>query len=448
MAAGLGTRMRSRRPKVLHPVCGRPLLAYVLDVAVGVTGARPVVVISPATEQIRAALGDAVDYAVQDVPRGTADAVRAGLTAVPADATEVIVLNGDVPLMAESVVAALADLRRRHDAAVALVTVDTADPGRLGRVVRDATGAVVRVVEAKDAAPEDLSIGEINAGLYAFDAAWLRRRLPAIEPSPVTGEYYLPLLVELAAADGLTVAAHRVPDDGSLLGVNDRVQLAAAERELHDRLVVRHQLAGVTVLDPATTWLDATVELDEDVILEPNVVLRGRTRVGRDSVIRTGSQLVDSTVGERCTIWASVLESSVVEDDVRIGPFSHLRPGARIGAGAELGNFAEVKASTIGPGSKQHHFSYIGDTVVGANVNIGAGTITANYDGKRKHRTVIGDRAFIGSDTILRAPITIGEDAVTGAGSVVTHDVPPGQTVLGVPAREHRARRAPDEPGS
>jgi len=299
-------------------------------------------------------------------------------------------------------------------------------------------------VEAKEATPEERAITEINAGLYAFDAAWLRRRLPAIEASPLTGEFYLPLLVELAAADGAGVVAHRVPDDGTLMGVNDRVQLAAAESEVHDRLVRAHQRAGVTITDPASTWLDASVELAEDVLLEPNVVLRGRTRVGRDTVIRTGSQLFDSQVGDRCVVWASVLESSSVGDDVRIGPFSHLRPGARIGAGAELGNFAEVKGSSIGAGSKQHHFSYIGDATVGEGVNIGAGTITANYDGKRKHHTTIGDHAFIGSDTILRAPITVGEGGVTGAGSVVTHDVAPGQTVIGVPAHPHvpRAERA------
>ena len=436
MAAGLGTRMRSRLPKVLHPVCGRPILAWVLDAAEAVTGGRALVVVSPATDAIRTVIGERAIYAVQDVQRGTADAVRAALAAVPEDADEIVVLNGDVPLMEAPVIAALVRARREAAAVVALVTVDTDAPGSLGRVLR--TGdAVTGVVEAKDATPEQRAITEINAGLYAFDAAWLRRRLPAIEPSPVTGEYYLPLLVGLAVADGERVAAHRVTDDGTLLGVNDRVQLAGAERYLHDRLVARHQLAGVTIIDPASTWLDATVELAEDVVLEPGVVLRGATRVGRESVIRTGSQLLDTTVGERCSIWASVLESSVVEDDVRIGPFSHLRPGSRIGSRAELGNFAEVKGSTIGAGSKQHHFSYIGDAVVGEGVNIGAGTITANYDGKRKHRTTIADRAFIGSDTILRAPVTIGEGAVTGAGSVVTHDVPPGHVVFGVPARDH-----------
>jgi bifunctional UDP-N-acetylglucosamine pyrophosphorylase/glucosamine-1-phosphate N-acetyltransferase len=256
-----------------------------------------------------------------------------------------------------------------------------------------------------------------------------------VEPSKASGEVYLPELVALARADGLPVAALQLDDDGTLLGVNDRAQLADAEVEMRLRINERHLRAGVTMLDPGSTLVEATVELAEDVTLEGGVILRGATRVGRDTIIRSGSQLVDSVVGERCVVWASVLESAVVEDDVRIGPFSHLRAGARIGAGAELGNFAEVKAASIGRRSKQHHFSYIGDAEVGEGVNIGAGTITANYDGRRKHRTTIGDGAFIGSDTILRAPVTVGADAVTGAGSVVTHDVPPGKLAVGVPAR-------------
>jgi bifunctional UDP-N-acetylglucosamine pyrophosphorylase/glucosamine-1-phosphate N-acetyltransferase len=416
------------------------MVCYVLDVAREATGARPLVVTSPATAAVRDALGDAVDHALQAEPLGTADAVTAALALLDPAAEEVLVLSGDVPLVDGALVGDLLARRREAGAAVALVSVEAREPGRLGRVLRDAGGRVHRVVEAKDATPADLAVREVNAGLYAFDAAWLRTRLPAIEASPVTGEYYLPLLVELAVADGAAVIAVTAPDDGTLAGVNDRSELAAAELAMRRRIVERHLLAGVTMVDPGTVYVDTTVELAEDVTLEPFVILRGATSVGRDTVVRTGSQLFDSRVGERCVIWASVLESSTVEDDVRIGPYSHLRPGAHIGPGSELGNFAEVKASRIGAGSKQHHFSYIGDAELGEGVNIGAGTITANYDGRRKHRTTIGDHAFIGSDTILRAPVTIGEGAVTGAGSVVTHDVAPGRVVFGVPAREHAPR--------
>jgi bifunctional UDP-N-acetylglucosamine pyrophosphorylase/glucosamine-1-phosphate N-acetyltransferase len=440
MAAGLGTRMRTRLPKVLHSVCGVPMLRWVVDVAGATTGARPIVVVSPATGAIREVIGEDATYAMQAEPRGTADAVRAGLACVPAQVDEVVVLSGDVPLLEPGTVTALLDLRSSDGAAVALVSVDAAEPASLGRVVRGPDGALLRVVEVADAGMDERHLTEVNAGIYAFDAHWLRSNIEAIAPSPRTGELYLPSLVAAAARDGRGARALVAPDDGTLAGVNDRVELAEAERRMRRRIIERHQRAGVTVVDPATAWVDGSVSLAEDVTLEPGVTLRGATAVGRDSVIRSGSQLFDTRVGERCVVWASVLESAVVEDDARIGPFAHLRAGSHIGRGVELGNFAEVKASRIGAGSKQHHFSYIGDADVGEGVNIGAGTITANYDGRRKHRTTIADRAFIGSDTVLRAPVTIGEGAVTGAGSVVTHDVEAGQTVVGVPAREHTGR--------
>jgi bifunctional UDP-N-acetylglucosamine pyrophosphorylase / glucosamine-1-phosphate N-acetyltransferase len=435
LAAGLGTRMRSRLPKVLHPLCGRPMLAYVLDAARTATGERPLVVISPATTAVRAAFADAADFCVQAVPRGTADAVVAALAAVADDVPDVVVLSGDVPLVDAALVAELVTARRESEAAMGLVAVDVDDPGRLGRVVRDARGHVQRIVEATDATADELGIGEINAGLYAFDAAWLRRRIRDVSPSPVSGELYLPELVTMARADDRAVVTLEVEDDGTLLGINDRIQLADAEVEMRLRINEAHMRAGVTIVDPATTFIDAAVVLDEDVRLEPFVMLAGRSRVGRDSVIRAGSQLFDTSIGERCVVWASVLESSIVEDDVRIGPYSHIRGGAHVEAGVQLGNFAEVKNSRIGRGTKSHHVSYLGDADVGADVNIGAGTITANFDGHRKHRTLIGDHAFIGTDTILRAPVSIGEGAITGAGSVVTHDVAPGATVVGVPAR-------------
>jgi bifunctional UDP-N-acetylglucosamine pyrophosphorylase/glucosamine-1-phosphate N-acetyltransferase len=361
---------------------------------------------------------------------------------LPADTGELIVLSGDVPLIEPDTVADL--LARMHgvDAVMALVSVHTSRPAGLGRVVRESPDRVARIVEEKDATPEERAIGEINAGIYAFDLAWLRDRLPQVKPSPATTELYLTAMVELAVRDGRPVVAHPTDWDGSLDGINDRAQLAAATRMMQDRITRRHMLAGVTIMDPARVLIEASVEIAQDVTVEPDVVLRGATRIGRDTRIRTGSQIVDTTVGERCDVWASVLESAVVEDDVRIGPFSHLRPRSHIGAGAELGNYAEVKASRIGRGTRQHHFSYIGDAEVGDGVNIGAGTITANYDGTNKHRTTIGAGAFIGSDTILRAPVTVGEGAVTGAGSVVTHDVPADVLVVGVPARERPKRRA------
>jgi bifunctional UDP-N-acetylglucosamine pyrophosphorylase / glucosamine-1-phosphate N-acetyltransferase len=454
LAAGLGTRMRSSLPKVLHPLCGRPMLAYVLDAwagsAAGPGAAQPVVVISPAVDRVREVFGKRATFAVQAEPRGTGDAVAAALTAVPEDAAEIVVLSGDVPLVLASDLDAVLEARRQDDAAIALATVFAADPAGLGRIVRSEFGTVERIVEARDASDDELEGNEVNAGLYAFDAAWLRRRIGSLQPSAATGELYLTDLVRLAREDGRLVSAIAFDDDGRLDGINDRSQLAAAEWNLRVRRNEQHMRDGVTMRDPSTVYLDWEVALEADVTLEPNVILQGRTTVGEGSVIGPGSQLVDSTVGRRVRVWASVVERSTIEDDAVVGPYSHLRPGSVVGAGAEVGNFAELKNTRLGAGSKQHHMSYLGDTELGERVNVGAGTITANYDGQRKHRTTVGDGAFLGVDTMIVAPREIGAGAKTGAGAVVTKDVPPGKLAVGVPARirEIRPRPAPgDEAG-
>jgi bifunctional UDP-N-acetylglucosamine pyrophosphorylase / glucosamine-1-phosphate N-acetyltransferase len=463
LAAGLGTRMRSTLPKVLHPLCGRPMLAYVLDAwteATGATGqagdatepaggaavASPVVVYSPAVQAICDAFADDATFALQETPRGTGDAVRAGLAAVPDDVTEILVLSGDVPLVTGEDLAGILEARRQDDAAISLATVFSADPAELGRIVRSEFGTVEGIVEAKDASDEELAGNEVNAGLYAFDAAWLRRRIDSLEPSSSTGELYLTELVRLAREDGRLVSAVAFDDDGRFDGINDRSQLAAAEWSLRVRRNEAHMRAGVTMRDPSTVYLDWDVSLEPDVTLEPNVILRGATSVASGSVIGAGSQLVDATIGHGVTVWASVVESSVVEDGASVGPMSHLRPGTVVGAGAEVGNFAELKNSHLGAGSKQHHASYLGDAQIGTGVNIGAGAITANYDGRRKHRTTIGDGAFIGVDTMIVAPRDIGAGARTGAGAVVTRDVPPGKLAVGMPARMRDPRPRDPEP--
>jgi bifunctional UDP-N-acetylglucosamine pyrophosphorylase/glucosamine-1-phosphate N-acetyltransferase len=437
--------MRSRLPKVLHAVCGRPMLAYVIDTANAATGRRPLVVYSPQTAAVCEAFGDAADFALQEEPRGTGDALRAAVDALAEGTTEVLVLSGDVPLVEPETVRAVAEQRRADAAALTLATFRPDDPGAYGRVVRSGPH-VVRIVERKDASQEELAIDEVNGGLYALDARWLRERIRDLPVSPATGEIYLTELVALARSDGRAVTALELDDDMELLGVDDRVLLATAEAEMRWRILERHLLAGVTMEDPQTVYLDARVELARDVVIGPNVIVRGVTRIGADTVIGAGSQILDSVIGERCRVWASVLEGAELEDDVQVGPFAHLRPGASIGRGARVGNFAEVKNSTVGPRTQQHHFSYLGDATVGEGVNIGAGTVTANYDGRDKHRTVIGDRAFIGSDTMLIAPVTVGEEAAPGAGSVVTRDVPAGTVAVGVPARIRERRRKPQEP--
>jgi bifunctional UDP-N-acetylglucosamine pyrophosphorylase/glucosamine-1-phosphate N-acetyltransferase len=447
LAAGLGTRMKSSKPKVLHELCGRPMLAYVLDAASDAGHRRPLVVYSPPTAAIIEVFADRADFALQETPLGTADAVRAALAVVPADVAEVMVLSGDVPLVDPELLAELVDLRRARGAVMAIISVHALDPEGLGRVIRsDDGGQVVRIVEQKDATPEELAIDEINSGIYAFDAAWLRGRIGDVRPSPVSGEFYLPSLVELAHHDRRPVVSLVVEDDGTLNGINDRAQLAEAEFELRMAINEAHMQSGVTMLDPSSVYIDASVELANDVTIEPNVILRGATRIGSGTRIGAGSQIFDTVVGRDCVVWASILESSELEDEAQVGPFSHLRARSSIGRKVRLGNFAEVKASRLEEGVQQHHFSFIGDAVLGEQTNVGAGTITCNYDGVRKHKTKVGKRVFLGSDTMLVAPVELGDDARTGAGSVVTKDVPAGMLALGVPARLRKPRQSGDEP--
>jgi bifunctional UDP-N-acetylglucosamine pyrophosphorylase/glucosamine-1-phosphate N-acetyltransferase len=450
LAAGLGTRMKSRLPKVLHPICGRLMIEYVLDAAEAASGSRPLVVWSPPVEAVREAVAGRADTALQADPRGTGDALAAGLAALTAEgdvpAAHFLVLSADVPLVEVALLDALLATHLDAGAAVSLISVITTDPGRLGRVVRDDEGEIERIVEARDATDDELEIDEINSGLYAVDAGWVRARIGDLQPSAVTGELYVTDLVALARADGRPVASIQVGDDGTLDGINDRAQLAEATFAMQVRINERHLVAGVTMLDPTTAYVDASVVLEADVTLEPNVILRGATRVGAGTLIGAGSQLIDAIVGRDCRILASVLESSEVEDEVQIGPFAHLRPGSSIGTRSKLGNYAEVKNSRLEAGVQQHHMSYLGDAHVGARTNIGAGTITANFDGKHKKRTTIGSDAFIGVDTMLIAPIEIGDGARTGAGAVVNRDVPAGKLAVGVPARLRDPRPEPDEP--
>jgi bifunctional UDP-N-acetylglucosamine pyrophosphorylase/glucosamine-1-phosphate N-acetyltransferase len=448
MAAGLGTRMRSRTPKVLHPLLGRPMLGYVIEAAREATGRPPLVVYSPATEVICEAFADRAEFVLQAEPRGTGDAVRSALAAMDSSADEILVVSGDVPRVPSQLLSDLAEQRRLDHAALAIVAVAALEPAGLGRVVRNDAGGVERIVEEKDATDDELELIEINAGLYAFEADWIRDRIGALEPSKRTGELYLTDLVALARADGRLVASLDVEDDGRLTGINDRAQLAQAEWDMRTELNLAHMQAGVTMRDPSTVYLDADVELEPDVVIEPNVILRGRTRIGEGTTIGAGSQIADSVIGRRCQVWASFVESSVVEDDVRIGPLSHIRAGSHVGTLSQIGNFAEIKNSRLGRHVRQHHHSYLGDADVGADTNVGAGTVTANWDGVTKHRTTIGERVFLGVDTMLRAPIEIGDDAKTGAGAVVTRDVPPGKLAVGVPARIREPRLPADPPAA
>lgn len=443
LAAGLGTRMRSQTPKVLHPVAGRPLLSHVLD-TVRAAGARPVVVLSKESEPARAVVGDGAVVALQDPPRGTGDAVRVALSAISDGSGEAFIVYGDTPLLRAGTLRALAELRAKRGAPIALLSGMVGTANAYGRVVRDASGDVARVVEARLATPEEKRLPESNLGAYAVDLAWLRRAVPRLRANE-TGEVFLTDLVALATGEGARVAAFCTEDPDEATGVNTRVELAAAEDVVRRRIRERHMLAGVTFHDPGSSLVDADVEIAPDVVIERGCVLEGRTRIGSGTRVGPYAIVRDTTIGERCRVEASVLEGATLEDDVRIGPYSHLRPGAHLEKGVEMGNFGEVKNARLAKGTKMHHFSYVGDAQVGQRVNIGAGTITLNYDGVRKNRTEIGDDAFIGSDTLLRAPIKVGARAVTGAGSVVTKDVPDDMLAVGVPARIRRKTEKKDK---
>jgi bifunctional UDP-N-acetylglucosamine pyrophosphorylase/glucosamine-1-phosphate N-acetyltransferase len=434
LAAGQSKRMRSKIPKILHPVAGKPLLRWSLDAAVA-AGARPVVVLSPDVEAAaREILPPGSAIALQQAMRGTGDAVRVAVEATDAPEGEVFVLYGDTPTLSATTLDRLRELRAERGAAVAILTAKVGTQNTYGRIVRDSAGDVQRIVEVRLATPEERQLPESNLGAYAIDLAWLRSAIGQLKANE-TGEVFFTDIVGAAIAVGKRVAAFCTPDPDEGMGVNTRVELAAAEAVLRRRIRERLMLEGVTFRDPESTSVDEGVRIAADTIVERGCVLEGTTAIGPDSRIGPYSVIRDTTVGARCVVEASVLEGATLEDDVRIGPFSHLRPGAYLEQGVGMGNFGEVKAARLRKGAKMHHFSYVGDADVGERVNIGAGTITMNYDGVNKHRTTIGNDAFIGSDTLLRAPITIGEGAVTGAGAVVTKDVAPGMLAVGVPAR-------------
>jgi len=430
--------MRSNLPKMQHRVCGRPMVAWPILAAREATGAEWVVAIDSPKENSAPGLPDNVRIVVQPKPDGTGGAVRAALPLIE-EAETVLVLSGDVPLISAETISSLLAAHESSGAAATMLTIELEDPGSYGRVVRAGSGEVERVVEAKaagDATPEQLAIREINAGTYVFAAEPLAAALAGLSSDNAQGEYYLPDVLPALRAAGHSVAAHLTDDLAVTMGVNNRVDLAAVEAEGRRRILQRHMLAGVTVVDPASTWIEADVEIAADARIEPGTSLRGRTTIGPGATVGPLSTVLDSRIGEG----ASVLHSYLVECDVgesaQVGPFAYLRPDARLARGAKAGTFVEVKNSRIGEGAKVPHLAYVGDAEVGAASNLGAGTITANYDGFRKNRTTIGAKVRIGVDTMLIAPVEVGDGAYTGAGAVIKRDVPEG--ALAVSENEQR----------
>jgi bifunctional UDP-N-acetylglucosamine pyrophosphorylase / glucosamine-1-phosphate N-acetyltransferase len=431
IAAGEGTRMRSALPKVLHPICGRPMILWPL-LAAREAGAERVIVVDNPKRLLGDHLPEGTDVAIQQEPRGTGDAVAAAAGRIDPSAP-VLVINGDMPLITGEAIAAVVAAHHEAQAAATLASMELDDPAGYGRVIRGADGSVERVAETKaagDATAEELAIREVNAGLYVFDGGALIAALNNLRGNNAQRELYLPDVLPLLLAAGKTVQVAPLPDPELALGVNDRVELAHVTRLAQRRIHQAHQLAGVTIVDPASTLIDATVAIGEDTTIEPSSFLRGRTRVGARCTIGPLSTVIDSILGDEVAVRHSYLEGATAADRVTIGPFAYLRPKAVLQENAKAGTFVEIKNSNIGAGSKVPHLSYVGDTDIGEGSNLGAGTITANYDGREKHRTTIGSRVRISVDTALVAPVTVGDDAYTAAGSVITEDVPPG--ALGV----------------
>jgi bifunctional UDP-N-acetylglucosamine pyrophosphorylase/glucosamine-1-phosphate N-acetyltransferase len=445
LAAGQGTRMKSSRPKVLHEILGRPMIAYLLDTLKEAGVNDIVVVVGHQADAVQAALKDyEVRFVVQEPQLGTGHAVQVAMPQVSPGAGTVMVLCGDAPLISGASIAALQLLHDSTGAAVTVQTIELNDGAHYGRVVRDQQGQVVAVVQAKDSRdrPDLLAIREINTGAYCFDAAFLADGLMKIPTSPVTGEIYLTDLIHIARQQGRGVEALVDPDWEALLGINSRAELAGATRTVKRRINDRHMDRGVTLIDPEATYIESFVSIGQDTVIYPNVYLQGKTVIGENCRIEASVKIADSILENDVHIkMGCVITQSRVGAGADIGPWAHLRPLSDLRQGVHVGNFVEVKKSVLHEGVKAGHLTYLGDADIGAGANVGAGTITCNYDGEKKHPTVIGEGAFIGSNTALVAPVTVGAGAYVGAGSTITKDVPPGQLGISRARQVNKDRR-------
>ena len=431
LAAGSGTRMKSAKPKVAHELLGKPLVRWVVDAAREAGVGTVISVLGHGIDVVRPLVEHDTQVVVQQQRNGTADAVNSAREACEGMTGSLLVLSGDCPLIRPETIAGLARAREEADAAVAVLTMEAENPFGYGRIIRDAQGQVECIVEQKDCTPEQAAVTECNSGFYCFDAQYLFDALNRVSNENAQGEFYLTDVIGIARADGRSVVALCAEDPEECLGTNTRLQLSVAAKVMQRRMNTAFMLAGVTMLDSETVWIGPGVTIEQDVELLPQTMLMGKTSVASGSVIGPNTRLTDTVVGHDCVLDETVAVEAVIEDGCHCGPRAYLRPQTRLCEGAKAGTHVEIKKSTIGKGSKVPHLSYIGDTTMGDGVNIGAGSITCNYDGQNKWPTVIGDNTFIGSDTMMVAPVTIGDDALVGAGSVITADVPDGALALG-----------------
>ena len=438
LAAGQGTRMKSDVPKVLHHICGKPMLWHVLEALKSVATEKPVVVVGHGADAVQKYLADSADCVLQEPQLGTGHAAMQAEPLLRGKTDYVIVTYADMPLLRGETFKRLVETQRLNSGPLSLLTVIADDPRGFGRIVRKADGTVEAIVEEYVATPEQQQIKELNVGAYCFRADWLWDALHRIEKNPKKGEYYLTDIVEIAVRDNLPVQAVVHDDFMETIGINTRIHLSEAESAMRMRINREHMLNGVSMMNPDVTYIEAGVKIGKDTVIMPNTYIQGKTEIGEGNVIGPNTIIRDSKIGNRCKILAADIEGAILEDDIDMGPFARLRKGAHLKSHVHMGNFGEIKDSTLSEGVKMGHFSYIGNATIGANTNIGAGTITANYDGEKKNSTEIGEDVFIGSDTMLVAPVKLGDGARTGAGAIVTKNVPEDTLVVGMPARAIR----------
>ncbi|WFA92259.1 bifunctional UDP-N-acetylglucosamine diphosphorylase/glucosamine-1-phosphate N-acetyltransferase GlmU [Bacillus subtilis] len=424
LAAGQGTRMKSKLYKVLHPVCGKPMVEHVVDEALKLSLSKLVTIVGHGAEEVKKQLGDKSEYALQAEQLGTAHAVKQAQPFLADEKGVTIVICGDTPLLTAETMEQMLKEHTQREAKATILTAVAEDPTGYGRIIRSENGAVQKIVEHKDASEEERLVTEINTGTYCFDNEALFRAIDLVSNDNAQGEYYLPDVIEILKNEGETVAAYQTGNFQETLGVNDRVALSQAEQFMKERINKRHMQNGVTLIDPMNTYISPDAVIGSDTVIYPGTVIKGEVQIGEDTIIGPYTEIMNSAIGSRTVIKQSVVNHSKVGNDVNIGPFAHIRPDSVIGNEVKIGNFVEIKKTQFGDRSKASHLSYVGDAEVGTDVNLGCGSITVNYDGKNKYLTKIEDGAFIGCNSNLVAPVTVGEGAYVAAGSTVTEDVP------------------------